>query len=61
MWAYICPELLRAIEAEPETEVLAEHFNSLARCVELLGVGCINEQQMGELIKIMLKSFQVKS
>jgi len=60
MWSYICPELLKAIEAEPETDVLAEDFSSLARCVELLGIGCLNEAQMGELVKIMIKSFQVR-
>ena len=39
MWSYVCPEMLKAIEAEPETDVLAEHFNSLARCVESV-YGC---------------------
>ena len=32
MWAFILPELLKAIEAEPENEVLAELLASLARC-----------------------------
>ena len=36
MWSYVCPEMLKAIEAEPETDVLAEHFNSLARCVYVM-------------------------
>ncbi len=58
MWAYICPELLKAVEAEPELEVLAEHFSSLSRCVELLGVGCLNDAQMGDLVKIMLKTLE---
>ncbi|TRY67741.1 hypothetical protein TCAL_02908 [Tigriopus californicus] len=58
MWSYICPELLKAIDAEPETDVLAEHLQALARCVELLGLGCLSEQAMGELIKIMLKTLQ---
>ena len=31
MWAFILPELLKAIEAEPENEVLAELLASLAR------------------------------
>lgn len=57
MWSYVCPEMLKAIEAEPETDVLAEHFNSLARCVELLGAGCLNEQHMTDLVAIMQKSF----
>ena len=59
MWSYICPELIKAIEAEPETDVLSEHFNSLARCIEILGVGCLNDQQMGDLVKIMIKAFTV--
>lgn len=53
MWAYICPELLKAIEAEPESSLVAEHLNSLSRCVELLGVGCLSDQYMAELVKIM--------
>lgn len=38
--------------------MLAEHFSSLARCIELLGLGCLSEPQMAELIKIMQKSLQ---
>jgi len=53
MWAYICPELLKAIEAEPEQSLLAEHLNSLSRCIELLGVGCLNDQNLKELVEIM--------
>lgn len=30
MWSFICPELLKAIDTEPENEVLAEHMHSLA-------------------------------
>lgn len=30
MWEYICPELLKAIETEPETEVKHEHMRSLS-------------------------------
>lgn len=31
MWAYILPELLKAIDAEPEAEVQVELLNSLAK------------------------------
>lgn len=58
MWSYICPELLKAIEAEPEMDVLSEDFQALARCVELLGVGCLNDEQMGNLVKVMNKTFE---
>ena len=43
MWAYILPELFKAVEAEPENEVLAELLSSVAKCVELLGAGCLGE------------------
>ena len=56
MWALICPELLKAIEAEPEQSLLAEHLNSLARCVELLGIGCLTEQSMRELVEIIIST-----
>merc|ERR1712203_1264648 len=56
MWAYICPELLKAIEAEPETSLVSEHLNSMARCVELLGIGCLTEQSMPELVQIIVST-----
>merc|ERR1719510_2766159 len=56
MWAHICPELLKAIEAEPEQSLLAEDLNSLARCVELLGIGCLTEQSMRELVEIIVST-----
>merc|ERR1711934_715003 len=37
MWGFILPELLKAVDAEPENEVLAELLASVARCVEILG------------------------
>lgn len=40
MWAYILPELLKAIDSEPEQEVQVELLNSLAKvnptCIGLL-------------------------
>ena len=53
MWAYICPELLKAIESEPENTLLAEHLNSLSRCIESLGVGCLNDDNMKSLVEII--------
>lgn len=31
MWNYICPELMKAIETEPETDVVTELMLSLAK------------------------------
>ena len=58
MWAFILPELLKAIEAEPENDVLAELLASLARCVELLGSGCLGEPGMEETVKLLDKTLE---
>jgi len=31
MWGYICPELLQAIDSEPESDVAAEMYESLGK------------------------------
>jgi hypothetical protein len=36
MWSFICPELLKAIDTEPENEVLAEHMHALAKVTMLI-------------------------
>jgi len=56
MWAFILPELLKAIEAEPENDVLAELLSSAAKCVELLGAGCLGDPGMEETVKILEKT-----
>ncbi|XP_031831169.1 karyopherin beta 3 isoform X1 [Nomia melanderi] len=55
MWAYICPDLLNAIDTEPESEVLLELLYSLAKCIETLGTGCLGAQPMAELLRILDK------
>lgn len=55
MWAYICPELLKAIDTEPESEVMMELMHSLAQCIETLGNGCLTEESMTELLRILDK------
>ena len=37
---------------------MAEHLNSLSRCVELLGMGCLNEQNMKELVNIITSTIK---
>jgi len=58
MWAFILPELLKAVEAEPENDVLAELLASVARCVELLGAGCLGEPGMEETVKLLDKTLE---
>ncbi|XP_076289616.1 karyopherin beta 3 [Lasioglossum baleicum] len=55
MWAYICPDLLKAIDTEPESEVLLELLYSLAKCIETLGTGCLGTEPMAELLRILDK------
>jgi len=56
MWAFILPELLKAVDAEPENDVLAELLASLAKCIELLGAGCLGDPGMEETVKILDKT-----
>ncbi|KAL0280849.1 UNVERIFIED_CONTAM: hypothetical protein PYX00_002016 [Menopon gallinae] len=55
MWNYICPELLKAISTEPENDVLSDLMHSLAQCIETLGTGCMSEENMDKLMKILSK------
>ncbi|UYV65910.1 IPO5 [Cordylochernes scorpioides] len=55
MWGYICPELLRAIEAEPEQDVLTEYFASLIQCIEKLGKNFITEDMINQILHILDK------
>lgn len=37
MWGYICPELLQAIDSEPESDVVAEMYEALGKvCLYLI-------------------------
>merc|ERR1740128_460652 len=56
MWGFMLPELLKAIEAEPENDVLAELLASLARCVELLGKDCLGATGLEELVTLLDKT-----
>ncbi|XP_050306794.1 importin-5 [Anthonomus grandis grandis] len=55
MWRFICPELLRAVDTEPENEVLLVLLDSLARCIEKLGPAYISEESMTEILRIVDK------
>ncbi|XP_068157334.1 importin-5 [Drosophila tropicalis] len=55
MWLYICPELLKVINTEPEAEVQSELLNSLAKCIETLGPNCLNEDSMKQVLEIINK------
>uniref|UniRef100_A0A1A9WGS4 TOG domain-containing protein n=1 Tax=Glossina brevipalpis TaxID=37001 RepID=A0A1A9WGS4_9MUSC len=55
MWLYICPELLKVINTEPETDVQSEMLHSLAKCIETLGPNCLNEESMKQVLEIISK------
>ncbi|EFA03140.1 importin-5 [Tribolium castaneum] len=55
MWRFICPELMKAIDTEPEPEVLMILLDSLARCIQTLGAGCLDQEAMTELLRIIDK------
>ncbi|KAJ8031234.1 Importin-5 [Holothuria leucospilota] len=53
MWAYIYPPLLKAIQTEPEVDILEQHMESFSKCVEFLGRGCLDETKMQEVAKAL--------
>lgn len=55
MWLYICPELLKAIESEPEIDVIAELLHSLGKCIETLGANCLSKEAMDDVLKLINK------
>lgn len=55
MWRFICPELLKAIDTEPESEVLMVMLDSLARCIQKLGPSYIDQESMAEILRIIDK------
>jgi hypothetical protein len=55
MWNYICNDLIKAIETEPEQEVLSELMRSFARCVEFMTTRALNDEQLQSVIKILSK------
>lgn len=36
MWNFMCPEILKALETEPENEVLSEHMHALAKVCSII-------------------------
>nr|CAH7769767.1 unnamed protein product [Callosobruchus chinensis] len=58
MWRFICPELLKAIDSEPESEVLMAMLDSLARCLQKLGAQYVDEATVQEILRIIDKLMQ---
>lgn len=56
MWSYISNDLIKAIDSEPEQEVLAELMRAFSKCVEFMGERALNEEQMQSVIKILNKN-----
>ena len=52
LWSYIVVELLKAIETEHNNDVLGEELHSLGKCIEILGTGCLTQDQMNEVVKV---------
>uniref|UniRef100_A0A8C4STW7 Importin-5 n=1 Tax=Erpetoichthys calabaricus TaxID=27687 RepID=A0A8C4STW7_ERPCA len=49
MWHFMCDALIKAIGTEPDSDVLSEIMHSFAKCIELMGDGCLNTEHFEEL------------
>ena len=57
MWNFIYGDILKAMDTEPEKDVLAEQLAAIAKCIEGLGNGCLSEEMIAELVKIIDRLF----
>ncbi|KAF3706248.1 Importin-5 [Channa argus] len=49
MWHFMCDALIKAIGTEPDSDVLSEIMHAFAKCIELMGDGCLNNEHFEEL------------
>lgn len=55
MWKFICDDLIKAIDTEPEQDVLSELMFSFSKCVEFMGARALDETQMGTVLTMLNK------
>ncbi|VDD82167.1 unnamed protein product [Mesocestoides corti] len=56
-WDKVFNKLLEAISTEPERELVADHLEALAGCIERLGVGYLNYERMTEIHRLLDRFF----
>uniref|UniRef100_A0A3B4B4F7 TOG domain-containing protein n=1 Tax=Periophthalmus magnuspinnatus TaxID=409849 RepID=A0A3B4B4F7_9GOBI len=49
MWKFMSDPLIKSIGTEPDSDVLSEIMHSFAKCIELMGDGCLEPAQFEEL------------
>uniref|UniRef100_A0A8C6ISK4 Uncharacterized protein n=1 Tax=Melopsittacus undulatus TaxID=13146 RepID=A0A8C6ISK4_MELUD len=49
MWHFMCDALIKAIGTEPDSDVLSEIMHSFAKCIDVMGDGCLNNEHFEEL------------
>jgi importin-5 len=55
MWNFICDDLIKAIETEPEQDVISELMTSFSKCIEFMSTRALNAEQMNTVIVILNK------
>jgi len=58
IWNFIAPNLLQAIADEPVSDTQSIAMESLARCIEIRGLGCFTMEQYQELAQILHKMLE---
>ncbi|CAH2223637.1 importin-5 [Pelobates cultripes] len=53
MWHFMCDALIKGIGTEPDSDVLSEIMHSFAKCIEVMGDGCLNNEHFEELGSIL--------
>jgi len=58
IWDYIAPNLLQAIADEPVSDTQSVEMESLARCIEIRGMGCFTMEKYEELANTLKKMLE---
>ncbi|VDK40821.1 unnamed protein product [Taenia asiatica] len=56
-WDKVFTKLMEAISTEPERDLVADHLEALASCIERLGVGYLNYERMTEIHRLLDRFF----
>uniref|UniRef100_A0A8C0XP96 Importin N-terminal domain-containing protein n=1 Tax=Castor canadensis TaxID=51338 RepID=A0A8C0XP96_CASCN len=49
MWHFMCDALIKATGTKPDSDVLSKIMHSFAKCIEVMGDGCLNNEHFEEL------------
>ena len=57
MWHLMGQEILKAMDTEKHPDILSFNLATLAECIKCVGNGCLTQEMIAELVKIIDRLF----